>query len=405
MCPTTTTRWWYTSAFRWPEFDFSLSSSVFRWPEGFDLSYLTSGWSLESFRWFDLSIVDDLVWTFISLVESLALPNKLDDLIESTCKQTPNYNLCISSLQSDPRSSKATNVEGLGLVMVDVVKSKAQATLDRINQLLKQQKSSSTSTGTTTSTLKQALDHCALNYGAILNGDIPQATEAFTKGDFKFAQQGSDDAANEANLCENEFTPSGSSPITQMNKDVHDVALVTSSMAKIKRMKKNSISLLLFHITLFILLKSHYCYVLPLNEGNDLIEQTCKKTPHYDLCVSTLKSNPESSDSDLRGLAHIMVDTVLSKASDTLNFIRALLKQAPDENLEKSLAYCAELYIPVVKYSLPQVIDALTGGHFGFANYGISDAAKQAQACEKTFSGSDKSPLAEKNTLLHDLSE
>ncbi|KAM6565748.1 hypothetical protein CsatA_024876 [Cannabis sativa] len=159
-------------------------------------------------------------------------PNKLDDLIESTCKQTPNYNLCISSLQSDPRSSKATNVEGLGLVMVDVVKSKAQATLDRINQLLKQQKSSSTSTGTTTSTLKQALDHCALNYGAILNGDIPQATEAFTKGDFKFAQQGSDDAANEANLCENEFTPSGSSPITQMNKDVHDVALVTSSMAK-----------------------------------------------------------------------------------------------------------------------------------------------------------------------------
>uniref|UniRef100_A0A803Q4Q2 Pectinesterase inhibitor domain-containing protein n=1 Tax=Cannabis sativa TaxID=3483 RepID=A0A803Q4Q2_CANSA len=120
-------------------------------------------------------------------------PNKLDDLIESTCKQTPNYNLCISSLQSDPRSSKATNVEGLGL---------------------------------------QALDQCALNYGAILNGDIPQATEAFTKGDFKFAQQGSDDAANEANLCENEFTPSGSSPITQMNKDVHDVAVVTSSMAK-----------------------------------------------------------------------------------------------------------------------------------------------------------------------------
>ncbi|XP_060960442.1 uncharacterized protein LOC115722615 [Cannabis sativa] len=76
MCPTTT-RWWYTSAFRWPEFDFSLSSSVFRWPEGFDLSYLTSGWSLESFRWFDLSIVDDLVWTFISLVESLALLSML----------------------------------------------------------------------------------------------------------------------------------------------------------------------------------------------------------------------------------------------------------------------------------------------------------------------------------------
>ncbi|XP_062108836.1 uncharacterized protein LOC133819571 [Humulus lupulus] len=77
MCPTRTTRSWYTSAFRWPEFDFSLGSSVFRWLE-FDLSYLTSGWSIESsFRWLDFSIVDDLVWTFISVVESLALLSML----------------------------------------------------------------------------------------------------------------------------------------------------------------------------------------------------------------------------------------------------------------------------------------------------------------------------------------
>lgn len=171
---------------------------------------------------------------------------------------------------------------------------------------------------------------------------------------------------------------------------------------------KNSISLayiFLFHITLFTLFQSHYCYVLPLDAGNDLIEKTCKRTPHYDLCVSSLESNPESSYSDLKGLAHIMVNIVLSKATDTLDFIRALLKQEPNTELEKSLAYCAELYIPVVKYSLPQAIDALTGGYFGFANYGILDAAKQTQACEKNFSGSNKSPLAERNSLLHDLSE
>ncbi|EXC27497.1 hypothetical protein L484_000043 [Morus notabilis] len=61
MCPTR----WYTSAFRWPEFDFRL-------PE-LDFSYLTSGWSSESFRWFGFSIVDDVLWTLVSLVESLAL--------------------------------------------------------------------------------------------------------------------------------------------------------------------------------------------------------------------------------------------------------------------------------------------------------------------------------------------
>ncbi|PON64912.1 Transmembrane protein [Parasponia andersonii] len=73
MCPM---RWWYTSSFRWPEFDLSLPSSVFRWPD-FDLSYLTTGWSLQSFRWFDFSLVDDVLWTFVSVVESLALLSML----------------------------------------------------------------------------------------------------------------------------------------------------------------------------------------------------------------------------------------------------------------------------------------------------------------------------------------
>ncbi|XVE82303.1 hypothetical protein DITRI_Ditri15bG0137400 [Diplodiscus trichospermus] len=42
----------------------------FRWPD-FDLSYLTSGW--RNFMWSDFSIVDDVLWTFITVLESLAL--------------------------------------------------------------------------------------------------------------------------------------------------------------------------------------------------------------------------------------------------------------------------------------------------------------------------------------------
>ncbi|EXB75675.1 hypothetical protein L484_026153 [Morus notabilis] len=57
---------------------------------------------------------------------------------------------------------------------------------------------------------------------------------------------------------------------------------------------------------------------------------------------------------DLGRLAHIMVDLVLSKATETLDYIRSLLKQEQDPELEKSFAYYAELYIPVVKNSLPQ---------------------------------------------------
>ncbi|XP_015574700.1 uncharacterized protein LOC107261256 [Ricinus communis] len=67
MCPR-----WYSSAFRWPDFGFSLPASIFRWPE-FDFSYLTAGWnSLQSLNWFDF-LIDDVVWTFVTVLESVAV--------------------------------------------------------------------------------------------------------------------------------------------------------------------------------------------------------------------------------------------------------------------------------------------------------------------------------------------
>lgn len=156
--------------------------------------------------------------------------------------------------------------------------------------------------------------------------------------------------------------------------------------------------------TLVLLLHLVLLIVQTQSQSTDLISKTCKKTPHYDLCLSSLQSSPQSSNSDISGLARIMADLVLSNATDTLNYIHGLLKQSPEEDLQRPLANCAELYIPVVKYSLPQSIDALSNGHYGFANYGISDAAKQAQACEKGFSGSTESPLTDRNTLVSSLS-
>ncbi|GMY27956.1 Transmembrane protein [Fagus crenata] len=68
-------RWWYTSAFRWLEFPFSISSSIFRWP-GLNLSYFTTGWSIGSFsfsRWLEFTIFDDVFWTIVMVLESVAL--------------------------------------------------------------------------------------------------------------------------------------------------------------------------------------------------------------------------------------------------------------------------------------------------------------------------------------------
>ncbi|KAK4586450.1 hypothetical protein RGQ29_023551 [Quercus rubra] len=158
--------------------------------------------------------------------------------------------------------------------------------------------------------------------------------------------------------------------------------------------------LLLLHVPLI------QCSIFPLDdESGNLIDHTCKKTSHYDLCLSSLQSNPQSSTADVKGLAQIMADILLANVTDTLNYIEGLIKQSPEPELERSLTYCAELYIPVVKYTLPQAIDALSKGHYRFANYGISDVAKEADTCEKKFSGPIQSPLTDWNNLVQGLSD
>ncbi|WRX20792.1 Pectinesterase inhibitor domain - like 10 [Theobroma cacao] len=144
---------------------------------------------------------------------------------------------------------------------------------------------------------------------------------------------------------------------------------------------------------------------LPSIQCGDLVDQICKQTPFYDLCISTLRSNSKGTESDVKGLASVVADILLANATDTLNYIRAQINQASDPEMERALAYCAELYIPVVKYNLPQAIEALSKGQFEFASDGLSDAAKEADACEKKFSGSMTSPLSDRNKLLHSLSD
>ncbi|MED6169960.1 hypothetical protein PIB30_026007 [Stylosanthes scabra] len=163
---------------------------------------------------------------FFFLIAMTSLPSIIhcrtlndDKLIESTCRRTPNYNVCIQSLKANPASSGA-DVNGLAQIMVKVMTSKANDAINLIHQL---QRSGSSSQ-------KTALSSCASKYNAILIGDIPQAAEALQKGDPKFAEDGSNDAANEATFCENEFN--GKSPLTKQNNAMHDVSVVTAAIVR-----------------------------------------------------------------------------------------------------------------------------------------------------------------------------
>ncbi|CAK8531539.1 unnamed protein product [Lathyrus sativus] len=137
--------------------------------------------------------------------------------------------------------------------------------------------------------------------------------------------------------------------------------------------------------------------------NTDLIDQICKKTPFYDLCTSILNSTPQTPKPDLKTVALVMVNNILSNATDTLNFIEALIKKTSDREMEQALAFCAESYIPVVKYTLPQAADAITQNRFGFAGYCVSDAVKEVNSCNKKFSGLLLSPLGDRNGIVQKL--
>ncbi|PKI72829.1 pectinesterase 1-like [Punica granatum] len=140
-------------------------------------------------------------------------------------------------------------------------------------------------------------------------------------------------------------------------------------------------------ILLLLLLLLPLLFLLPFSDGEDLIEQTCKLTPFPELCLSAFHSSPGSSSTDPHDLPGIMANSVLQNVNQTLDKIQQLLNRSPaDPETEHFLAFCAELYIPVVKYNLPQAIDALSKGGLGFAAYEINDAVNAARDCEKKLS-------------------
>lgn len=163
--------------------------------------------------------------------------------------------------------------------------------------------------------------------------------------------------------------------------------------------------LLVLFLSVHLQLQCEAAAVNDDDDDDDLIEKICKRTPFYDLCLATLQPISNTSSSDIKGLASSMANIVLGNATDTLHYIEGLIKQTSDPKEERALAECAELYISVVKYELPQAIEALSKGQYGFANYGISDAAKLVDQCEKGFSGTKESPLSDRNKLIHSLSQ
>jgi len=149
--------------------------------------------------------------------------NNNTNSIEQTCKQTPNYALCIRYLKSDPINSDAALIDQARF-LVDRIRTSATTALKRVRQLIG-------FGGIYGSPYQQeALNSCAGRYRSILDDVVPKSITALEQGDPKVAEDGANDAANEATTCENGFK--GMSPMSDENMDMHDLAVITAAIIK-----------------------------------------------------------------------------------------------------------------------------------------------------------------------------
>ncbi|KAK9714499.1 hypothetical protein RND81_06G099100 [Saponaria officinalis] len=119
--------------------------------------------------------------------------------------------------------------------------------------------------------------------------------------------------------------------------------------------------------------------------NDDLIRKTCKTTKYTDLCISSLKSDPTSSKSDLKGLATIMVNVGILNATDTYSYLSTQLQNTTsDATMRKVLELCTLKY-SYANDSLKSSMDDLLVENYDYASMHVTAAADYPNGCRIAF--------------------
>ncbi|KAJ4721974.1 Pectinesterase inhibitor [Melia azedarach] len=144
------------------------------------------------------------------------------NLIQKTCKQTHYYDLCILSLESDPRSSNA-DIKELALISAELVLLKANETLWHVGKLFRKVKDP---------VLYRLYGTCIEEYRAIVERQVPEAIAALRSGQYSTSKTDAAAAATHAQNCQEQFGGE-TRPFSHQNRAVHDLSLVTSTIIDI----------------------------------------------------------------------------------------------------------------------------------------------------------------------------
>ncbi|CAN1195121.1 Cell wall / vacuolar inhibitor of fructosidase 1 [Linum perenne] len=336
-------------------------------------------------------------------------------LIKETCKQTPDYALCVTLLSS--RAAKATTVKSLALAMIDVVKAKATATSLQIKKLIKT---------TSSPQLKAALQTCDSNYGVIIDFDVPGAVTEVKYGNPKFGVDSMVDSAAESQNCEDQFRGKGKSPLTSRNEDVRRVSDVAAAVSvsdcgniRISDWSSDKAETLIKPQTTLQNnddAKTHHSHLRrrrlshPHNDNHRPChlrrrQQSDKTDMQADTGLQPLRSSltadpraPKADDVDT--LALIMIDVVKDKASAASKEIKRLLKSKTA--LKEPLKDCDDMYKVIIEADVSVAIKAVSLGDPKFGEEAMNDAGNESDSCERGFKSS---PLTNFNKVVRKVAD
>ncbi|XP_042517135.1 pectinesterase inhibitor-like [Macadamia integrifolia] len=118
----------------------------------------------------------------------------------------------------------------------------------------------------------------------------------------------------------------------------------------------------------------------------NLIARTCNHSVFRNLCISTLRSDPNSAKTNLTGLASISIRQTMASAVNISSQITNLLNTTMDDpNIQQCLSDCSQSYIDAIDQLIDSVA-SLDNKSYSDVNKALSAAMDDALLCQEGFS-------------------
>ncbi|XP_049387847.1 cell wall / vacuolar inhibitor of fructosidase 2-like [Solanum stenotomum] len=118
--------------------------------------------------------------------------------------------------------------------------------------------------------------------------------------------------------------------------------------------------------------------------SGDLIEDVCRTSSDFKVCINALRADPKSSSADKKGLVRILLQQCLTKAKNIYNEVANLLEQAKEHVLIQCLQICKENYDSAIDVATTAIKDFDANDFFG-AKITVSAVVSCADTCEESF--------------------